>query len=121
MSLLKKYPQLKIIQHLARKKKVQIYLVGGFLRDYLLKRPNMDLDFAVSREALKIAKRIKYPVIIKAAAGGGGRGMRVCHNEVRLASAMATAQREAEVAFGNSAVYIEKEQSTDSDGTDDWE
>ncbi len=59
-------------------------------------------------EALKIAKRIKYPVIIKATAGGGGRGMRVCHNEVRLASAMATAQREAEAAFGNGAVYIEK-------------
>ena len=59
-------------------------------------------------EALKIAKKIKYPVIIKAAAGGGGRGMRVCHNEVRLVSALMTAQHEAEVAFGNSAVYIEK-------------
>ena len=59
-------------------------------------------------EALKIAKRIKYPVIIKAAAGGGGRGMRVCHNEVRLVSALMTAQHEAEKAFGNSAVYIEK-------------
>lgn len=59
-------------------------------------------------EALKIAKKIKYPVIIKAAAGGGGKGMRVCHNEVRMVSALATAQREAEAAFGNSAVYIEK-------------
>ncbi len=59
-------------------------------------------------EALKIAKKIKYPVIIKAAAGGGGRGMRVCHNEVRLVSALMTAQREAEQAFGNGAVYIEK-------------
>ena len=59
-------------------------------------------------EALKIAKKIKYPVIIKAAAGGGGRGMRVCHNEVRLVSALMTAQHEAETAFGNSAVYIEK-------------
>ncbi len=59
-------------------------------------------------EALKIAKKIKYPVIIKAAAGGGGRGMRVCHNEVRLVSALMTAQHEAEVAFGNGAVYIEK-------------
>jgi acetyl-CoA carboxylase, biotin carboxylase subunit len=59
-------------------------------------------------EALKIAKKIKYPVIIKAAAGGGGRGMRVCHNEVRLVSALMTAQHEAEKAFGNSAVYIEK-------------
>ena len=59
-------------------------------------------------EALRIAKRIKYPVIIKAAAGGGGRGMRVCHNEVRLVGAMMTAQHEAEKAFGNPAVYIEK-------------
>ncbi len=59
-------------------------------------------------DALKIAKKIKYPVIIKAAAGGGGRGMRVCHNEVRLVSALMTAQHEAENAFGNAAVYIEK-------------
>jgi acetyl-CoA carboxylase, biotin carboxylase subunit len=59
-------------------------------------------------EALKIAKKIKYPVIIKAAAGGGGRGMRVCHNEVRLVSALMTAQHEAEKAFGNADVYIEK-------------
>ena len=59
-------------------------------------------------EALRIAKKIKYPVIIKASAGGGGRGMRVCHNEVRLVSALMTAQHEAEKAFGNPAVYIEK-------------
>lgn len=59
-------------------------------------------------EALRIAKRIKYPVIVKAAGGGGGRGMRICHNDVRLISAIVTAQREAEAAFGNAAVYIEK-------------
>lgn len=59
-------------------------------------------------EALKVAKEIKYPVIIKAAAGGGGKGMRVCHNDVRLISAFLTAQREAEAAFGNPNVYIEK-------------
>src|SRR3989338_3326411 len=59
-------------------------------------------------EALRLAKKIKYPVIIKAAAGGGGRGMRVCHNDVRLVSALMTAQHEAEAAFGNPAVYIEK-------------
>ena len=59
-------------------------------------------------EALRVAKKIKYPVIIKASAGGGGRGMRVCHNEVRLVSALMTAQHEAEKAFGNSSVYIEK-------------
>lgn len=59
-------------------------------------------------EALRIAKRLKYPVIIKAAAGGGGKGMRICHNDVRLISAFLTAQREAEAAFGNPAIYIEK-------------
>jgi acetyl-CoA carboxylase biotin carboxylase subunit len=59
-------------------------------------------------EALKIAHRIKYPVIIKATAGGGGRGMRICHNDVRLVSALMTAQSEAEKAFGVPDVYIEK-------------
>ena len=59
-------------------------------------------------EALKVAKKIKYPVIIKAAHGGGGKGMRVCHNDVRLVSAFFTAQREAEAAFGNPSIYIEK-------------
>jgi len=59
-------------------------------------------------EALKTAKRLRYPVIIKAAAGGGGKGMRVCHNDVRLVSSFMTAQQEAEAAFGNSNVYIEK-------------
>jgi acetyl-CoA carboxylase, biotin carboxylase subunit len=59
-------------------------------------------------DAIKTAKRIKYPVIIKAAAGGGGRGMRVCHNDVSLISSLMTAQAEAEAAFGNSDVYIEK-------------
>jgi len=59
-------------------------------------------------EAIKIAKKLKYPVIIKASAGGGGRGMRVCHNDVRLVSSFMTAQQEAETAFGNADVYIEK-------------
>lgn len=59
-------------------------------------------------DAMKIAKDMKYPVIIKASAGGGGKGMRVCHNDVRLISAFLTAQREAEAAFGNPDVYIEK-------------
>ena len=59
-------------------------------------------------EALKIAKELGYPVIVKAASGGGGKGMRICHNDVRLISALLTAQREAEAAFGNPDVYIEK-------------
>ena len=59
-------------------------------------------------QALKIAKRIKYPVFIKAAGGGGGRGMRIAHNDVRLASAFYMAKSEAESAFGIGDVYIEK-------------
>ncbi len=59
-------------------------------------------------EALKVAQKIGYPVIIKAAAGGGGKGMRICHNDIKLASSFMTAQAEAEANFGNSAVYIEK-------------
>ena len=59
-------------------------------------------------EAIKVAKRIGYPVIIKAASGGGGRGMRVCHNDISLASGLMTAQAEAEANFGNANVYIEE-------------
>lgn len=60
------------------------------------------------QEALKVAKEIKYPVIIKAAAGGGGKGMRICHNDVTLTSSFNIAQKEAEANFGNPNVYIEK-------------
>lgn len=60
------------------------------------------------KEALDIAKKIGYPVIIKAAAGGGGKGMRVCHNDVTLTSSFMMARKEAEANFGNPAVYIEK-------------
>ncbi|MCK5180262.1 MAG: acetyl-CoA carboxylase biotin carboxylase subunit, partial [Candidatus Omnitrophica bacterium] len=59
-------------------------------------------------EALEVAKEIKYPVIIKAAAGGGGKGMRVCHNDITLVSSFTIAQNEAEANFGNPDVYIEK-------------
>lgn len=59
-------------------------------------------------EALKTARTIGYPVIIKAAAGGGGKGMRICHNDLTLVSSLLTAQTEAEANFGNSSVYIEK-------------
>ena len=59
-------------------------------------------------EAIDIAQKIKYPVIIKAAAGGGGKGMRVCHNDATLRSSFKLAQTEAEANFGNPAVYVEK-------------
>lgn len=59
-------------------------------------------------EGVRVAEEIGYPVIIKAAAGGGGRGMRVCHNEVALRSNLRAASQEAAAAFGNGAVFIEK-------------
>ncbi len=59
-------------------------------------------------EAAKVAKDIGYPVIVKASAGGGGRGMRIAHNEVALRTGIAAAKLEAQAAFGNGAVYIEK-------------
>lgn len=58
-------------------------------------------------DALKIAERIGYPVIVKACAGGG-KGMRICHNEARLISSLLTCQAEAEASFGDPSVYIEK-------------
>jgi len=59
-------------------------------------------------QALKLADKMGYPVIIKAAAGGGGRGMRIVHNEITLRSAFDTARAEAEAAFGDGSVYLEK-------------
>ncbi len=59
-------------------------------------------------EAARICKDIGYPVIIKATAGGGGRGMKVARNQDDLAIALATARSEAGAAFGNTEVYIEK-------------
>ena len=59
-------------------------------------------------EALKLAHKIKYPVIVKASAGGGGRGMRVAHTDVSLVNGFLAAQAESEVSFGSSDVYLEK-------------
>ncbi|WP_046179419.1 acetyl-CoA carboxylase biotin carboxylase subunit [Domibacillus tundrae] len=59
-------------------------------------------------EALKVAKEIGYPVIVKATAGGGGKGMRLAATEQDLQQAIHQAQSEAEKAFGNAAVYLEK-------------
>ncbi|MFQ3596965.1 MAG: acetyl-CoA carboxylase biotin carboxylase subunit [Chloroherpetonaceae bacterium] len=59
-------------------------------------------------EAKEVARRVVYPVIIKATAGGGGKGMRVVQREEDLEKAFQTARNEAEKAFGNAGVYIEK-------------
>jgi acetyl-CoA carboxylase biotin carboxylase subunit len=59
-------------------------------------------------EALRIAHEIGFPVLIKASAGGGGRGMRVAANDLALKSALQQARTEAEAAFGNGDIYMEK-------------
>jgi len=59
-------------------------------------------------DALKLADKLGYPVVIKAAAGGGGRGMRVVHNDISLRSGFSAARAEAEAAFGDGSVYMEK-------------
>lgn len=70
--------------------------------------PGSDGNIENEQDALATARRIGYPVIIKAIAGGGGRGMRVAHNDISLVKGYHTARTEAEKAFGNSNVYIEK-------------
>jgi acetyl-CoA carboxylase biotin carboxylase subunit len=60
------------------------------------------------QEALKVAEEIGFPVIIKAVAGGGGRGMRLAHNSMSFQKEFAAASTEAEKAFGDGSVYIEK-------------
>jgi len=70
--------------------------------------PGSEGPIAEDQEAVEIAHGIGYPVIIKAASGGGGRGMRTIHNDASLLSNMAAARAEARIAFGDSSVYIEK-------------
>jgi acetyl-CoA carboxylase biotin carboxylase subunit len=60
------------------------------------------------KEIVAIARKIGYPVIIKAAGGGGGRGMRVVHTEAALINAVTMTRQEAQTAFGNPVVYMEK-------------
>src|SRR5438445_1572705 len=70
--------------------------------------PGSDGVVTEENDALKVAKKVGYPVMIKAVAGGGGRGMRVAHNDASFLPAFHAARMEAEKAFGNSDVYIEK-------------
>jgi acetyl-CoA carboxylase biotin carboxylase subunit len=70
--------------------------------------PGSDGTVPDEAEALKCANAIGYPVIIKAVSGGGGRGMRVVHNDISLRGAFNAARAEADAAFGDNSVYIEK-------------
>ncbi|HAO10065.1 MAG TPA: acetyl-CoA carboxylase biotin carboxylase subunit, partial [Planktothrix sp. UBA8407] len=70
--------------------------------------PGSDGLLSDDKEALQLARKIGYPVIIKATAGGGGRGMRLVREDSELPKLFAAAQGEAEAAFGNPGVYLEK-------------
>ncbi|HEV2627776.1 MAG TPA: acetyl-CoA carboxylase biotin carboxylase subunit [Pseudolabrys sp.] len=70
--------------------------------------PGSDGGVTSDVEAARVAKDIGFPVLIKAAAGGGGRGMKVARSEADLSTALSTARSEAKAAFGDDAVYIEK-------------
>lgn len=70
--------------------------------------PGSDGDVKTIEEALAWGDKIGYPVIVKAAAGGGGKGMKVAHSKEELADAFTLAKREAKSSFANDTVYIEK-------------
>ncbi len=70
--------------------------------------PGSDGPLEDDEDALELAHKIGYPVMIKAAAGGGGRGMRIAHNDISLKNMLSLARSEADAAFKNPAVYIEK-------------
>ena len=70
--------------------------------------PGSEGEIKTPEDAIKLANQIGYPVIVKATAGGGGRGMKVARNDEEMAIAISTARTEAKAAFGNDSVYIEK-------------
>src|SRR5688572_9962732 len=70
--------------------------------------PGSDGPVANEQDAKTVARQLGYPVMIKAVAGGGGRGMRMAHNDVSLVNGYFAARSEAEAAFGDSSVYLEK-------------
>ena len=70
--------------------------------------PGSDGGVTSEKQALAVARDMGFPVLIKATAGGGGRGMKVAHSEEDLSVALSTARTEAKAAFGNDEVYIEK-------------
>jgi acetyl-CoA carboxylase biotin carboxylase subunit len=70
--------------------------------------PGSEGGITSDADALAIGRAIGFPVLVKAAAGGGGRGMKVANNEAELSTALSTARTEAKAAFGDDAVYLEK-------------
>ena len=70
--------------------------------------PGSDGAVETEEDALKTAEEIGYPLLVKAAAGGGGRGMKIALTKAEMKEAYATARAEAEAAFGDGSVYLER-------------
>ncbi|HUS57439.1 MAG TPA: acetyl-CoA carboxylase biotin carboxylase subunit [Planctomycetota bacterium] len=70
--------------------------------------PGSDGELTQDEDALRLAHEIGYPIIIKASAGGGGRGMRIARNDISLINAINVARNEAQAAFSDSSIYMEK-------------
>ena len=86
--------------------KVEAKRIARAARIYTI--PGSDGALETVDEALRIAHEIGYPVMVKAAAGGGGRGMRIAHNDISLSQAVGQGRSEAEAAFKDGRVYLEK-------------
>jgi acetyl-CoA carboxylase biotin carboxylase subunit len=97
-------PTSKVIRLLGDKTSARTAMRGAGLPTL----PGSDRPVDNEHTALHVAKDVGYPVILKAVAGGGGRGMRIVRSGSELRKALPTAQREALAAFGNDAVYVEK-------------
>src|SRR5262249_55408634 len=70
--------------------------------------PGSEGGITTDEDALRVGREIGFPVLVKASAGGGGRGMKVAQTEADLSQALSTARAEAKAAFGDDAVYLEK-------------
>ena len=97
-------PTAEMISHLGDK----IYAKNVMRKAGVPVIPGSDGGIADEKEAKGLAKEIGYPIIVKAAAGGGGRGMRIVRDEKELSKAFLTAQAEARIAFGNDTLYMER-------------
>ncbi len=97
-------PTAKMISRMGDK----IYAKNAMKKTGVFVIPGSEGGIRNEKEARGLAKEIGYPIIMKAAAGGGGRGMRIVRDEKELSQAFATAQAEAQAAFGNSTLYMER-------------